>query len=115
MRLGWNFPSRENNQMTAQAVLITHRTKPGQRANAEAVWNRILRPAISANPGHLAYVYTTPIDEPDVIRAFQLYRSADDAAAFLRTEAYIAYADAVEAFLDGPANVISTPASWVKS
>lgn len=63
---------------------------------------------------HLAYVYTLPADEPDVIRAFQLYRTADDAAAFLRTPEYLEYAAAVGDHLDGPPHVASAPAAWVK-
>ena len=73
-----------------------------------------MKPAITANPHHLAYVYTLPVDEPNVIRAFQLYRDADEAAAFLRTPEYLAYADAVEEHLDGPPHVASAPAAWVK-
>ena len=100
--------------MSAHAVFITHRTKAGQRSRAEEVWTRIMKPAIQANPNHLAYVYTLPADEPDVIRAFQLYRTADDAAAFLRTPEYLEYSAAVERHLDGPPQVASAPASWVK-
>ncbi len=100
--------------MTAHAVFITHRTKAGQRASAEAAWTRIMRPAIQANPNHLAYVYTLSAEEPDVIRAFQLYRTAEDASAFLRTPEYIAYSEAVAPYLDGPPHVASSPAAWVK-
>lgn len=101
--------------MTAHAVFITHRTKAGQRAAAEQVWNQIMRPAVQANPDHLAYVYTLPDDEPDVIRAFQLYRTSDAAQSFLRRPEYLQYADAVRPFLDGPPHVASSPAAWVKS
>ncbi len=101
--------------MTAQAVFINHRTKPGQRAAAVAVWERIMQPAITANPAHLVYVYTTPDDEPDVIRAFQLYQSAEDAAAFLQTPEYLDYAAAVSQYLDEPPHVAASPATWVKS
>lgn len=100
--------------MTAHAVFITHRTKAGQRSHAEAVWTRIMQPAIEANPDHLVYVYTLPADEPDVIRAFQLYRDAEAAAAFLSTPEYREYAAAVEPHLDGPPQVASAPAAWVK-
>lgn len=100
--------------MSAHAVFITHRTKEGQRPLAEAVWRRIMQPAITANPDHLVYVYTLPEDEPNVIRAFQLYRTADDAAAFLRTPEYLEYSDAVSEHLDGPPHVVSAPAAWVK-
>lgn len=101
--------------MSAHAVFITHRTKAGQRSLAEEVWMRVMRPAILANPNHLVYVYTLPDDEPDVIRAFQLYRTAADAAAFLRTPEYLAYSAAVEPYLDGPPQVASAPAAWIKS
>ncbi len=73
-----------------------------------------MKPAIAANPDHLAYVYTLPVDEPDVIRAFQLYRSADAAAAFLRTAAYIEYAATVDEHLEGPPDVTTGAAAWVK-
>lgn len=101
--------------MTAHAVFITHHTRAGQRADAEQVWNQILKPAIQANPDHLAYVYTLSTDEPDVIRAFQLYRTAEHAAEFLRTPAYLEYSEAVKPYLDGPPQVASAPAAWVKA
>ena len=100
--------------MTAHAVFITHQTRAGRRADAEAVWRDVMQPAIQANPDHLAYVYTLPEDEPDVIRAFQLYRSAEAAVAFLRTPEYVAYSTAVEPYLDGPPQVVASPAAWVK-
>lgn len=101
--------------MIAHAVFITHRTKAGQRSRAEEVWNRIMKPAIQTNANHLMYVYTLPAGEPDVIRAFQLYRTQEDAAAFLDTPEYIEYSTAVEQFLDGPPHVTSAPAAWVKT
>lgn len=100
--------------MSAHAVLITHRTKPGRRDDAVAVWTAIMKPAVEANPDHLTYVYTLPDDEPDVIRAFQLYASADAAAAFLQTAEYGEYAATVAEHLDGPPHVASAPAAWVK-
>lgn len=100
--------------MTSHAVFITHRTKPGRRADAVAVWTAIMKPAVEANPDHLTYVYSLPEDEPDVIRAFQLYRSADAAATFLQTPEYLDYATTVAEHLDGPPQVSSAPAAWVK-
>lgn len=73
-----------------------------------------MKPAITANQNHLTYVYTLPVGEPDVIRAFQLYSTADHAAAFLLTPEYLEYAEAVDQFLDGPPQVASSPAAWVK-
>ena len=73
-----------------------------------------MKPAIQSNPGHLAYVYTLPADEPDVIRAFQLYRTPEDAATFLDTPEYLRYAKAVEPYLNGPPDAASATAAWVK-
>lgn len=101
--------------MSAYAVFITHRTKLGQRSEAAAVWDRLMRPAVTANPDHVVYVYTLPDDEPEVIRAFQLYRTAHAAAAFLRTSEYLAYIEAVARYLDGPPHVVSGPATWIKA
>lgn len=100
--------------MTAHAVLITHQANPGQRGDAQRAWDELLRPAIDANPDHLTYVYTLPEDEPDVIRAFQLYRTSDAAGAFLQTPEYLAYAEAVEQFLEGPPVVATGAAHWAK-
>ena len=100
--------------MTAHAVFITHRTRPGRRADAVGVWNEIMKPAVQANPDHLTYVCALPEEEPEVIRAFQLYRTAEAAAAFLRTPEYVAYSTAVEEYLEGPPQVVAAPAAWVK-
>lgn len=100
--------------MTAHAVFIIHRTRSGRRADAQQVWDRLLRPAIEANPDHLAYTYTFALDDPDVIRAFQLYSSREAAAAFLQTAEYCEYASAVDEFLDGPPEVLVGADCWTK-
>lgn len=100
--------------MTSTALLITHRTRPGQREAVRAVWERGLAPAIAANPGHEAYVYCFDPVEPDVICAFQLYRSPEAAAAFLETEAYRAYEREVEPLLLGAPEVRRLTPVWTK-
>lgn len=95
-------------------VIIEHHVRPGSRDAVRAVWEEHLRPAIAANPGHEAYAYMFDADDPDVIRAFQQYRDADAATAFLETSAYAAYVAAVEHLLVGPPSVIRTDIVWTK-
>lgn len=101
--------------MPAVALLVTHRTHPGRRDAVHAVWKRHLAPAIAANPGHLDYSYCFDTADPDVIRAFQLYRDADEAAAFLRTAAYAAYERDVAPLLTGPPSVVRLTPVWTKT
>lgn len=77
--------------MASTALLIAHRTRPGQRAAVHAVWRKYMATAIAQNLGHEAYFYCFEDTDPDVICAFQQYRSEEDAAAFLKTDAYQAY------------------------
>lgn len=97
------------------ALLVTHRTVPGQRDAVRTVWEKHMAPAVDANPGHLAYFYCLDADEPDAITAFQQYRSAQDAAAFLQTDSYLAYEREVAPLLvSGPQIQRLTP-TWTKA
>ena len=98
--------------MNSTAVFITHRAAPGRRDEVHAVWQRHMEPAIDANPDHVAYVYSFADDDPDVIRAFQLYTSAEAAAAFLRSAAYAAYVEDVTPLLAGPPEVHTGTPMW---
>jgi quinol monooxygenase YgiN len=95
-------------------VIIEHHVKPGSRDSVRAVWERFLRPAITANAAHEAYAYMYDVDDPDVIRAVQQYSDADAAAAFLATPAYAAYVAAVEHLLAGAPVVTRTDIIWTK-
>lgn len=88
--------------MSQIAVLITHRTKPGQRDTVRAIWHRHMAPAVQANDGHDAYFYCVDPAVPDVVCAFQVYRDAAASAAFLTTNAYRDYEHEVTPFLLGP-------------
>lgn len=100
--------------MTAVAIIVNHRTKPGQREAAMAVWMAHMPEAVSAHPGHLAYFYTADCDDPDVIRAFQLYESQEAADAFLADPIYRAYVVAAEPYLAGPPIVTRSVLAWHK-
>lgn len=101
--------------MTTVAVLVTHRTRAGQGDAVRAVWEQHMVPAITANPGHLAYTYCFDDTDPDVICAFQVYRDADEAAAFQRTSAYAAYEVAVAPLLTGAPSVVRLTPVWTKA
>lgn len=73
--------------MSQVAVLVTHQTQPGRREEVRALWERHMAPAVAANTGHVAYLYCLDDNDPDVIRAFQVYADADASRAFLATTA----------------------------
>jgi quinol monooxygenase YgiN len=95
-------------------VIIEHHVRPGARDSVRAVWEELLRPAITANDAHEAYAYMYDAEDPDVIRAFQQYRDAEAASAFLTTAAYAAYVAAVEDLLVGPPAVSRAEVIWAK-
>lgn len=101
--------------MKAIAVLVTHRTREGQRDAVRAVWEKHMAPATTANPGHLAYTYCFDDNDPDVIVAFQVYRDEDEAAAFQRTPAYAAYEVTVAPLLTGAPSVARLTPVWSKA
>lgn len=96
-------------------LVVTHHTLPGQRNAVRAVWEKHMAPAVQANPGHLAYYYCLDAAQPDAIIAFQQYRSAEDAATFLQTAAYLAYEREVTALLAGAPTVQQLTPAWTKT
>ncbi len=95
-------------------MFVEHRVRPGRRDDVRSVWEKWLRPAIEANDAHEAYAYTFDADDADVIRAFQQYRDAASAAAFLDTDTYRSYVAEVEALLLGPPKVTRAEVMWTK-
>ena len=91
--------------MTPFALIIKHRTQPGKREAVRKVWERHMAPAVTANPGHTAYLYCFDNNEPDSIFAFQQYVSIEASQEFLQTSSYAAYLKEVEPLLAGPAQV----------
>ena len=61
-----------------------------------------------------ANAYCLDATEPDTVVAFQQYRSADDASAFLQTDAYLAYEREVAPLLAGPPVVTRLEPVWTK-
>lgn len=100
--------------MPKTALFITHHIKPGQRDAVRAVWDKHMAPAITANPGHEFYVYCLDPSVPDTICAFQQYRTPEDAAAFVTTDAYRAYESEVAGLLVGPPEVKRLIPVWSK-
>ncbi|CEJ14989.1 hypothetical protein BN1110_05325 [bacterium YEK0313] len=95
------------------ALFITHRAKPGRRDAVEAVWRRHMRPAIEANPDHLAYIYRFGAD-PDVIADFQVYGVKAAAETFLASEAYRAHEREMSDLLDHRPGVTVLDPRWIK-
>ena len=96
------------------AILVTHRTREGQREAVRAIWEEHMAPAVTSNPGHLSYTYCYDDVDPDVICAFQVYRDAGEAAGFQRTPAYGAYEEAVASLLAGSPSVQRLTPMWSK-
>ena len=96
------------------AVTVNHQTKPGLRDTVRATWESWMPAVVSANPGHLAYWYCFDRTDPQVIRAFQVYRDEAAAKAFLEEEAYAGYVAAVEHMLEGPPEVTMADVIWSK-
>jgi len=96
------------------ALIVTHHALPGRRDAVRTVWEQHMAPAIDANPGHLAYYYCFDANQPDVITAFQQYRNAEDAAAFLQTDPYRAYEREVMPLLASAPQVQRLTTAWTK-
>jgi quinol monooxygenase YgiN len=94
-------------------VFLQHRTLSGARGDVQRIWDKHMRPAVEANPGHLAYVYAFGADD-DRICAFQVYASSEEAQAFLNSDAYAAYEREVSPLLSGPPQVEVLQAQWIK-
>ncbi len=97
------------------ALIVEHRTRPGQRDAVRQVWEKHMAPAIAANPDHLAYFYCFGNADPDSLWAFQHYTDADAAQAFLTTDGYAAYLEEVEPLLADPPRVTTLTPVWVKT
>jgi quinol monooxygenase YgiN len=100
--------------MTSLALIIKPKTQPGKRDEVRKVWERHMAPAVSANPGHIAYFYCFDNADPDAIVAFQQYVSAEAAGEFLKTDSYAAYLQEVEPLLSGPPQVTALTPVWSK-
>lgn len=99
--------------MSMYALFLNHRTKSGRRDDVERVWRRHMMLAVEHNPGHVAYIYAFG-DDPDTICAFQVYRSREEADAFLRTDAYVAYIEESRPLLENEPEVTILLPRWVK-
>jgi quinol monooxygenase YgiN len=101
--------------MSAIALIIKHRTRPGRREDMRRIWETHMAPAIAANPGHAAYFYCFDNGDPDSICAFQLYASVEASQDFLKTSSYAAYLKDVEPLLAGPPEVTALTPIWSKA
>jgi quinol monooxygenase YgiN len=100
--------------MTSFALIVKHKTQPGKRDAVRQVWEKYMAPAISANPGHLAYFYCFENSDPDSICAFQQYADVEASREFLESDNYAAYLKNVEPLLSGPPQVTALTPMWSK-
>ncbi|AKC86341.1 putative quinol monooxygenase [Pseudoxanthomonas suwonensis] len=100
--------------MTSFALIVKHKTQPGRRDDVRRIWEKHMAPAVSANPGHLAYFYCFDNSDPDSISAFQQYASTEASQEFLEKESYAAYLKEVEPLLAGPPEVTALTPVWSK-
>ena len=91
--------------MNSFALIVKHKTQPGKRDEVRKVWEKHMAPAISSNPGHIAYFYCFDNTDPDSICAFQQYTSFEASQEFLKTDSYAAYLKDVEPLLAGAPKV----------
>ncbi len=100
--------------MAKIALLIQHKTQPGNRDEVRKIWERYMQPNISKNPGHEAYFYCFDNDDPDRICAFQQYTSLEASQDFLKTDSYAAYLKEVETLIAEPPQFTWVTPVWVK-
>ena len=101
--------------MATTALFISHRSKPGRRDELKAVWLKHMAPAIQANPGHLAYVYSYDAKDENVVHAFQHYASESAAAEFLKNPDYLAYLEASRPLLEHEPEIEVLSPQWSKT
>lgn len=95
-------------------VLLKHQAKPGRRDELEAVWKQYMQPVIDGNESHLHYVYAFG-EDADTVIAMQIYRSAEDAQAFLKQSAYLAYVEASRPLIEHEPEVTTFSPRWIKT
>lgn len=100
--------------MSAIALFITHKSKPGQREALKTVWMRYMAPAIDANSEHLAYVYSFDTSDPDTVCAFQLYSTPEAAQEFLKHPSYLAYLKESRPLLSSEPQIKMLEPQWIK-
>ena len=101
--------------MSTTALFISHRVKPGKRNDLKAVWLRHMAPAIQANAGHLAYVYSYDIKDENVVHAFQHYASETAASEFLKNPSYLAYLEESRPLLEHEPEIKVLAPQWSKA
>ena len=83
--------------MNKIALIVQHKSKPGQRDEMRAVWERFIKTNVLKNPGHLAYYFNYDQDDPDGVIAFQIFSNAQAKDEFLKSyEEYLKLLDCNE-------------------
>ncbi len=100
--------------MTKLALFIHTRTKPGKRAELQALWEKHLKARAEANPAQEVYFFCTDNHDPDSLHFFELYSDPRQLEANA-TEAWFAeYMRQAEPLLAEPPTVAVTTPNWAK-
>ncbi|MDB4474498.1 antibiotic biosynthesis monooxygenase [Opitutaceae bacterium] len=96
------------------ALIVGHRTKPGQRDAMRAVWEEYIKPNVRDNPGHLAYYFNTVADDPDGVVAYQIFTNEAAKDAFLASDWYPEYLEKVSVHVAEPPEITTASVVWSK-
>lgn len=100
--------------MSKTALFIRHQAQPGRRDEVQRIWEKHVKPRVSANPAHEAYFFCYDSNDPDVVCVFQLYSDAASMDEFLSGEWYPAYLNEVSKVVAAPLQISPASLVWTK-
>jgi quinol monooxygenase YgiN len=96
------------------AMIITTRTKPGQREEVRRLYELHLGPRAIANDAQELVVWCADHADPDVFHLFEIYRDGEAAQAASQAPWFWEYLGLVGPLLDGQPDVRTAEAVWSK-
>ena len=100
--------------MSAVALIVRHKTKPGMRDEMRSIWERFVKPNALKNPDHLAYYFCYDTEDRDAVTAFQIFSNAQAKDAFLKSEWYPDYIREVSNCIIAAPHITVTTPIWSK-
>ena len=100
--------------MTKLALFIQTRTKPGKRAELQALWEKHLKARAEANPAQEVYFFCTDNHDPDSLHLFELYSDPRQLEANANEAWFAEYMRQAEPLLAEPPTVAITTPNWAK-
>jgi quinol monooxygenase YgiN len=100
--------------MSAIALLVSHKTKPGCRDMMMQVWETHVKPRAEKNIGHLAYYFCFDACDEDRVTAFQVFESNNAKEDFLAGDWYPEYLAEVGKHIEEPPVISTARVVWAK-